>query len=141
MAAVREGLDPELVHQVASPADAAELVRGVARAGDVVFLKGSRVAGLERVAAALRGRGARVTSILIAAAVGLFVTLLGTPLAIRFFRVHGWGQRIREDGPHTHLEKMGTPTMGGTVIVLAIVAAYVITRMFRGVVTGRASRS
>ena len=35
--------------------------------------------------------------ILIAAAVGMAVTLLGTPLAIRLFRVWGWGQRIRED--------------------------------------------
>ncbi len=67
--------------------------------------------------------------ILIGAAVGLTVTLLGTPLAIRLFRLWGWGQRIREDGPHTHFEKMGTPTMGGTVIIIAIVAAYVITRM------------
>ena len=56
-------------------------------------------------------------SILVAAAVGLAVTLLGTPIAIRAFRVWGWGQRIREDGPHTHMEKMGTPTMGGIVIV------------------------
>ena len=67
--------------------------------------------------------------ILIAAAVGLTVTLLGTPIAIRLFRVWGWGQRIREDGPHTHLEKMGTPTMGGTVMILAIVAGYVVTRI------------
>ena len=67
--------------------------------------------------------------ILIAAAVGLMVTLLGTPIAIRLFRVWGWGQRIREDGPHTHLEKMGTPTMGGTVMILAIVAGYVVTRL------------
>ena len=67
--------------------------------------------------------------ILIAAAVGMAVTLLGTPIAIRLFRVWGWGQRIREDGPHTHLEKMGTPTMGGTVIVLGIVTAYVVTRV------------
>ena len=52
-------------------------------------------------------------SILVAAAVGLAVALLGTPAAIRAFRVLGWGQRIREDGPHTHFEKMGTPTMGG----------------------------
>jgi phospho-N-acetylmuramoyl-pentapeptide-transferase len=73
-----------------------------------------------------------VIPILIAAGIGLSVTLLGTPLAIRFFRVHGWGQRIREDGPHTHLEKMGTPTMGGTVIVGGIVAAYLVTRVFRG---------
>ena len=50
-----------------------------------------------------------------AAAIGLTVTLLGTPVAIRLFRVWGWGQRIREDGPHTHMEKMGTPTVGGIV--------------------------
>ncbi|MEX2421321.1 MAG: phospho-N-acetylmuramoyl-pentapeptide-transferase [Actinomycetota bacterium] len=73
--------------------------------------------------------------ILIAAGVGLFVTLLGTPIAIRLFRRWGWGQRIREDGPHTHLEKMGTPTMGGTVIVLAIVAGYVVTRVVFTTVT------
>ena len=73
--------------------------------------------------------------ILIAAAVGMIVTLLGTPLAIRAFRVWGWGQRIREDGPHTHLEKMGTPTMGGTVMLLAIVAAYVVTRIVFQTVT------
>jgi phospho-N-acetylmuramoyl-pentapeptide-transferase len=70
-----------------------------------------------------------VRQILIAAAAGLAVTLLGTPLAIRAFRVWGWGQRIREDGPHTHLEKMGTPTMGGTVMLLGIVAGYLVTRI------------
>jgi phospho-N-acetylmuramoyl-pentapeptide-transferase len=70
-----------------------------------------------------------VRQILIAAAIGMTVTLLGTPIAIRLFRVWGWGQRIREDGPHTHLEKMGTPTMGGIVMVLAIVAGYVVTRL------------
>ena len=73
--------------------------------------------------------------ILIAAAVGLAVTLLGTPVAIRLFRTWGWGQRIREDGPHTHLEKMGTPTMGGTVIIGGIVAGYVVTRLVFTTVT------
>jgi phospho-N-acetylmuramoyl-pentapeptide-transferase len=73
--------------------------------------------------------------ILIAAGVGLTVTLLGTPLAIRLFKLWGWGQRIREDGPHTHLEKMGTPTMGGTVIVLGIVTGYVVTRLVFTTVT------
>jgi phospho-N-acetylmuramoyl-pentapeptide-transferase len=73
--------------------------------------------------------------ILIAAAVGMAVTLLGTPIAIRAFRVWGWGQRIREDGPHTHFEKMGTPTMGGTVMLIAIVAAYVATRLAFPLVT------
>ena len=67
--------------------------------------------------------------ILLSAAVGLAVTLLGTPVAIRAFRLWGWGQRIREDGPTTHLEKMGTPTMGGLVILAGIVLAYLVTRV------------
>src|SRR5690242_1683089 len=68
------------------------------------------------------GRGERrgVTAILVAAAAGLATTLLGTPFAIRLFRAWGWGQRIREDGPQGHLEKMGTPTMGGTVIMCGV---------------------
>ena len=74
-------------------------------------------------------------AILLAAAVGMAVTLLGTPVAIRAFRAWGWGQHIREDGPHTHLEKMGTPTMGGTVIVAGMVAAYLVTRIVFATVT------
>ncbi len=70
--------------------------------------------------------------ILAAAAVGLLVTLLGTPLAIRAFRAWGWGQRIREDGPHTHLEKMGTPTMGGIVILAGILAGYLVAHLVLG---------
>ena len=79
-------------------------------------------------------------SILVAAAVGLAVTLLGTPVAIRAFRVWGWGQRIREDGPHTHLEKMGTPTMGGLVILAGLVLGYLASRITtqRFTVTGLA---
>ncbi|MGB7805519.1 MAG: phospho-N-acetylmuramoyl-pentapeptide-transferase [Actinomycetota bacterium] len=71
-------------------------------------------------------------SILVAAAVGLAVTLLGTPIAIRAFRVWGWGQRIREDGPHTHFEKMGTPTMGGIVMLIALAVSYAATRFTSG---------
>jgi phospho-N-acetylmuramoyl-pentapeptide-transferase len=73
-----------------------------------------------------------VIPILVAAAVGLAVTLLGTPTAIRAFRVWGWGQRIREDGPHTHFEKVGTPTMGGIVMLVALVTAYLATRFTLG---------
>ncbi len=75
-------------------------------------------------------------SILIAGAVGMAATLLGTPLAIRRFRAWGWGQHIREDGPHTHLEKMGTPTMGGLVIVVGILLAYLAGRLSLPTVTG-----
>jgi phospho-N-acetylmuramoyl-pentapeptide-transferase len=70
-----------------------------------------------------------VISILIAAGIALAIALLGTPVAIHAFNVWGWGQRIREDGPHTHLEKMGTPTMGGIVILVAFVGGYLASRV------------
>ena len=70
-----------------------------------------------------------MTAILVAAAAGLATTLLGTPVAIRLFRAWGWGQRIREDGPQGHLEKMGTPTMGGTVIMSGVVVGYMLARL------------
>ena len=70
-----------------------------------------------------------MTSILIAATVGLFVTLLGTPVAIRLFRLWGIGQHIREDGPRGHLEKMGTPTMGGVVILAGMATGYLAARI------------
>jgi len=54
LAAIREGQLPEDVVTCEGPAQAEAEVRAWARAGDVVLLKGSRVAGLERVAEALR---------------------------------------------------------------------------------------
>jgi phospho-N-acetylmuramoyl-pentapeptide-transferase len=69
-----------------------------------------------------------VISILIAATIAGAVTLLGTPVAIRAFRAWGWGQRIREDGPSTHMEKMGTPTMGGAVMLLGLLLGFLASR-------------
>jgi UDP-N-acetylmuramoyl-tripeptide--D-alanyl-D-alanine ligase len=53
-AAIREGMAPEDVASVDTPEEALEDVRRSAVAGDLVLFKGSRVAGLERVAEALR---------------------------------------------------------------------------------------
>jgi len=72
-----------------------------------------------------------MTAIIVSAAVALIVTLLGTPIAIRLFRMWGWGQHIREDGPHTHRDKMGTPTMGGAVIIAGILAGYLVAHLAR----------
>ena len=68
-------------------------------------------------------------SVLIAVAVGLIVSILITPLAIRLFRRQGMGQEIRDDGPESHLSKKGTPTMGGTVIVGATVVGYLVAHL------------
>jgi phospho-N-acetylmuramoyl-pentapeptide-transferase len=78
-----------------------------------------------------------LTSVLFAAAIALFGTLLFTPAAIRAFRLFGWGQRVREPGPHypQHQEKTGTPTMGGLVIIGAMVFAYALAGIIRRDVT------
>jgi phospho-N-acetylmuramoyl-pentapeptide-transferase len=50
----------------------------------------------------------------------LFVMLFG-PGIIDLLRVkQGKGQPIRDDGPKTHLVKMGTPTMGGLMILAGV---------------------
>ena len=50
----------------------------------------------------------------------LFVFLFG-PAIIDLLRVRqGKGQPIREDGPKTHLAKVGTPTMGGLMILSGV---------------------
>jgi phospho-N-acetylmuramoyl-pentapeptide-transferase len=60
----------------------------------------------------------------------MLISLLGTPIAIRIFRRRGYGQAIREEGPAGHATKRGTPTMGGTVIVIAAVTGYFVSDMF-----------
>ena len=63
-------------------------------------------------------------TILVAGGLSLLLALFGTPLAIRVFSRRGYGQLIREEGPAGHATKRGTPTMGGTVIVVASLAGY-----------------
>jgi phospho-N-acetylmuramoyl-pentapeptide-transferase len=70
-----------------------------------------------------------VRNVLVAALASLIVSLLGTPFAIRLFRARGYGQLIRDDGPTTHHTKRGTPTMGGTVIILATIVGYLVAHL------------
>jgi phospho-N-acetylmuramoyl-pentapeptide-transferase len=46
--------------------------------------------------------------------------VIGPPLIQWLRSRQGEGQPIRDDGPQTHLAKKGTPTMGGTLILMAI---------------------
>jgi len=46
-------------------------------------------------------------AILLSGAIALFISLLGTRVAINQFRRLGLGQQIRDDGPTSHHTKMG----------------------------------
>ena len=51
----------------------------------------------------------------------LLIGLVIGPRFIAMLRVRqGKGQPIREDGPQTHLAKVGTPTMGGLMILVSL---------------------
>ena len=51
----------------------------------------------------------------------LFTALIVGPLLISRLRDFQIGQYIREEGPKAHQKKAGTPTMGGLLIVIAII--------------------
>src|SRR5690554_3997125 len=56
-----------------------------------------------------------------AALTAMLVSLLIGPLFIRHMIERQIGQPIRELGPESHLSKAGTPTMGGTLILISLV--------------------
>lgn len=51
----------------------------------------------------------------------LLISLSFGPRIIKKLNAYNIGQTIRDDGPDTHLIKAGTPTMGGALILFAIV--------------------
>ncbi len=53
----------------------------------------------------------------------IFGFLFGKPLINVLRKRQGKGQPIRDDGPESHLSKAGTPTMGGLLIVGALVTS------------------
>ncbi|MEW5735501.1 MAG: phospho-N-acetylmuramoyl-pentapeptide-transferase [Thermodesulfobacteriota bacterium] len=54
---------------------------------------------------------------------GLLISFLMGPWMIRRLRDMQVGQYIREDGPKSHLAKAGTPTMGGVLVITAVLIA------------------
>ncbi len=50
----------------------------------------------------------------------LVISFIVGPPMIRRLSAYKIGQTVRSDGPESHLEKAGTPTMGGALILVAI---------------------
>jgi phospho-N-acetylmuramoyl-pentapeptide-transferase len=62
----------------------------------------------------------------LAAAVAFVVTVALGSTFIQFLQSRKFGQFVREEGPQTHLIKAGTPTMGGVVMLMGLVAALLV---------------
>ena len=50
----------------------------------------------------------------------LFIGLILGPIMIRYLSAIKFGQSVRDDGPQSHLQKTGTPTMGGSLVLTGI---------------------
>jgi phospho-N-acetylmuramoyl-pentapeptide-transferase len=72
-----------------------------------------------------------VYQIIVASVVGLVFILLAGPVWISFIKKRGIGQPVREDGPQSHLQKSGTPTMGGVLIVAGLTLAFFAATLFQ----------
>ena len=66
-----------------------------------------------------------------AAVTALFLSLIIGPWFIKWLRQKKLGQEVRDDGPQTHLIKEGTPTMGGLLIIFAIVISVLLWQDLR----------
>jgi len=56
-----------------------------------------------------------------AAITALLIAFIIGPYILKMLRKYQIGETIRSDGPQTHLEKKGTPTMGGILILFSII--------------------
>jgi len=68
-------------------------------------------------------KDALLLRVVLSALTAFLVTLISTPYFIRWLKQQKIGQVIREDGPEVHSKKAGTPTMGGVIILLAILVS------------------
>jgi phospho-N-acetylmuramoyl-pentapeptide-transferase len=58
-----------------------------------------------------------------AALTALLISFIAGPALIRLLEIRQVGQTIREDTPDRHQQKRGTPTMGGVLILSAVVTS------------------
>ncbi len=63
---------------------------------------------------------------IISALTALLIVLLVSPSLIRRLTSMQVGQVVRDDGPQSHLKKTGTPTMGGALIIIAVVISVLL---------------
>ncbi|KHE72024.1 phospho-N-acetylmuramoyl-pentapeptide-transferase [Halobacillus sp. BBL2006] len=64
--------------------------------------------------------------LLITMALSFIITVVISPMIIPFLRRLKFGQAIREEGPESHQKKSGTPTMGGVMIIVAVIVTTLI---------------
>ena len=65
-------------------------------------------------------------SVILGAGIAFVVTVALGSKFIDYLQVRKFGQFVREEGPQTHLVKAGTPTMGGVLMLVGLLAALLV---------------
>ncbi len=65
-------------------------------------------------------------TVFLAVALGALFTMVLMPFWIKVLRSHLIGQQVRADGPESHLVKQGTPTMGGVIMMIALLLTVIL---------------
>ena len=72
-----------------------------------------------------------MVDVLIAGIVAMVISIVAGPRFINFLRLREYGQPIREEGPALHVEKQGTPTMGGLLILVVATVAFLAVSKYK----------
>jgi len=59
--------------------------------------------------------------VFLAVVLSMVITMVLMPAWIRFLKRAQIGQQVRADGPQSHLVKQGPPTMGGVIMLVAVI--------------------
>lgn len=71
-------------------------------------------------------------ALIMGSGIALIFTMVTMPLFIRLLTHRQYGQVVRDDGPTSHATKSGTPTMGGVIIIAAVIISYFVTHALLG---------
>ncbi|MDR2714304.1 MAG: phospho-N-acetylmuramoyl-pentapeptide-transferase [Coriobacteriales bacterium] len=69
--------------------------------------------------------------VFLAVFIAMALTMILLPFWIRLLRVRQIGQQIRADGPEHHQIKQGTPTMGGVIILVAVLITVMLFGQYK----------
>ncbi|EEJ54325.1 phospho-N-acetylmuramoyl-pentapeptide-transferase [Mobiluncus mulieris] len=78
-----------------------------------------------------------MTAVLLAGMFSLVISLFATPVYVKWLVKKQFGQFIRQDGPTAHYTKRGTPTMGGVMIIAAVIGGWAVAHIQIGIVSHR----
>ena len=53
--------------------------------------------------------------------ISFIIPIIALPFFIKYLKKHNIGQKIRQEGPDLHQHKMGTPTMGGVIVIFTLI--------------------